>query len=165
MARRTEIVHEAARVRIGTSRNLFVAAWYDAPEVEDLRAGLRAGVALAGKRRGDAVHLHVALSGTPRFGDDVRAELVRSLRDPRVQAQATAFSVELAGLAGAATRAFLSTALLLSRTDTPHKVFGDRRAAAAWMVPALTKGGEAWSADDVLEVAAEVVKRAAPLVA
>jgi hypothetical protein len=169
--RRTEIVHENARLRLGVCDGLVVGAWYAAPEVVDVRAMLRASTAVAARRPGGMAHVNIVVggarvAGTPRLTDDVRGELVRILRDPRARAQGVAHSIELEGLAGAATRAFVSTVLLLARTETPHKVFGDRLSAAAWVVPFLAQGGEAWSVDEVLQAAASVTSRpAAPLVA
>lgn len=162
--RRAEIIHDDGKLRLAVSRNLLVVVWYDAPEVQQLRAFHKAGLALATKLGDPPAYFSVVVAGKPRFTDEVRAELVRIMRDP-VQPRAVAHSIELGGLMGTAVRAFLNTAMLLARPRTPQKLFGDRLAAAAWAAQQLSAGREAWTPAEVSEVVGEVVRRSAPVVA
>ena len=64
--------------------------------------------------------------------------------------------VQVDGLRGSATRAFLSTVLVLSRSKRPIKVFANPVAAAPWLVPRL---GQGWSDETVIEACADVSAR------
>jgi hypothetical protein len=153
---RTEIVHADDVLRLGVSRNLLVCAWSSAPDLEHVRSLTRAVHALGNRYHDHRAILDLVVTGTPRFSDGVRDELVRFLRDPRQQGQGGAHVVAIGGIAGTTVRAFLSTVMLLARPTMPHKVFGDISSAATWLVPRLTTGTEAWTAAAVLTVAAEV---------
>ncbi len=157
---RTEIVFEDATLRICSSRNLVVSAWSSTPEPDHLRTLNRALHAQDGKYREHRALLDLVVTGTPRFTDKVRDELVRLLRDPRAQGKGTAHVVTVGGLAGATVRAFLSTVMLLARPEAPNKVFGEVAPAANWLVPLLTTGGEAWTTANVLAVVADVTGKA-----
>jgi len=153
-----EIVHEDATLRIGVARNLSVLAWFDAPGLVQIRAMERARQAFVARHHGNVGSLDVVVSGTPRFSDEIRSEVARIMRDPRLQGTGTAHVVLVDGLLGTTARTFLSTAILLARPATPHKVFGDLRAAAAWLAPLVSRIGEAWTADDILAVQADVTR-------
>jgi hypothetical protein len=160
-----EILHEDASLRLGLSRNLLTIAWLGSPESPQLQALGRAMASLTAKHRQDAGMLNIVVSGAPRFTDAVRNEVVRLLREPRLQLRGGAHVVLTPGLAGVATRAFLSTATLLARAETPHRVFGELRPAAAWLAPLLSAGGTAWSVEEILAAQAEATKVEAPAAA
>lgn len=159
---RTEIVHDDGVLRVGACRNLLIPTWYGSPEGTHIRAFGRAILSVSNRYAGDVGVFDMIASGTPRFTDLVRDELVKLLRDPRTQGRGSAHVVLLSGLSGVATRSFLSTALLLSRSSVPTKVFGETRAAAAWLAPILSKGKEAWTAEQILAAHAEIEKKPAP---
>jgi hypothetical protein len=154
-----EIVHADATLRIGVCRNLFVLAWTGPPEAPHLRVMAKALQALAAKHDNDMAVLDVIVSGRPLFTDEVRDGLVRVLRDPRTQGRASAHVIEIGGLAGVTTRAFLSTAFLLARSPSPNKVFGDVASGAAWLAPILSKGSQAWSAAEMVAAADAIAQR------
>jgi hypothetical protein len=157
---RTEIVHDDAVLRMVVSRNLIVCAWADAPGVEHIRSVSRVAHGVVSRYKEHRAFLNLAHAGTPRFSDAVRDELVKLIRDTRLQGQGTAYVVSIPGIAGATVRAFLSTVMLVARPIATHKVFGDLAPAAAWLVPKLTTGGEAWTSTGVLAVAADATGKA-----
>ncbi len=158
---RTEIVHEDATLRLGVSRNLLVFAWSGTPESEHIRTLSRVHHTLAGRYHEHLAALDLVVTGTPRFTDPLRDELVRLVRDPRLQGKGTAHVVSMGGLTGATVRAFISTVILLARPAAPNKVFSEVAPAAAWLVPMLTTGGEAWNTAGVLSVVADVTGKVA----
>src|SRR5690349_21502219 len=113
--RRVEIVHRDATLRLGVSGNLLLCVWTATPELAHVRAMGRAMQPLSAKYREQWGFLDVVASGVPRFTDDVRDEVVRVMRDPRLQGSGVAHVIQLSGLAGITTRAFLSTAMLIAR--------------------------------------------------
>jgi hypothetical protein len=156
-----EIVHHDPTLRAGISRNLFICIWTGTPEVAHVRVMRRSFQTLVTRYRERFGFLDVVVSGTPRFTDEVRNEVVRLIRDPNLQGRGSAHVILLPGLGGTTTRAFLSTVLLLGRSSTPAKVFGELSGGAAWLAPIVTDGGEVWSAEEVLSAEAELM-RAAP---
>jgi hypothetical protein len=66
-----------------------------------------------------------------------------------IYALGTANVVTIPGLKGSATRAFLGTVFLLSRSKTPTKTFASAQDAAAWLAPKL---GPTWVPEDVVEL-------------
>lgn len=153
---RLQIVHQDATFRIGVARNLMINAWADAPSLEQLRAFGRSARALSREHAGRTALLNVVLGGTPRFPEAVRDEAVKLTRDSGLGRLGVAHLILVGGLAGAATRAFLSTVVLLGRPRVPNKVFGDSRASAEWLAGVLTTGGAAWTADEILALQAEI---------
>jgi len=160
---RAEIVHEDAILRLGVSRNLIIIGWLDTPSSAQLRAISRATVALVAKHKDGVSVLDIVTSSImPRFTQELRDEVAQTMRDPRTQGRASAHVVLTPGLAGVTTRAFLSTATLLARSATQHKVFSELRPAATWLAPHLSVGKLLWSVEDVLAAQGEVTRIAAP---
>jgi hypothetical protein len=153
---RTELVHQDATLSIGVCRNLVVYAWFAAPDVNHLRGLGRELHSASLRNRGGTAGLGMVVAGTPLFTDGVRDEMVRVLRDPRHMEHGVAHVVKITGLAGVATRAFLSTSFLLARSTRPNKVFDEVSSAASWLVPLLAKSGDTWRVGDVLAVVDEV---------
>jgi hypothetical protein len=118
----------------------------------------------ANRYRRDCGVLNLLLDGRPNFRDDVREELVKLMRDPRVQGKGAAHVILVPGLAGSAARAFISTLFLLSRSPSPNKVFAQLEAGATWLAPLLSTGREVWSPEDILAVHAEIARRPVPAV-
>lgn len=147
-----EPVHVDATFRIFSARNVQVNVWADAPTVEQMRAFGRAGAAHARRHPGGAALLNLITSGTPSFSEAVRDETVRLMKLPDVYRLGAAHLVLLAGFKGTAVRAFLSTVMLLGRPPVPNKVFGDAESAAAWMMPLLAPGAEAWSPEEIVSL-------------
>ena len=155
---RTEIVHDDACLRLGVCRNLVVNAWLESPTGIHAKAMGKAILDTATRSRMNFGVLNAIVAGTPRFTDDFRDEIVKVLRDPRVQGSGSAHIVTLGGFGGVAVRAFLSTVLLLGRSASPNKVFSDPRAAAVWLAPLLSTGGERWTSEEILTAYAEVAR-------
>ncbi|MFO0760267.1 MAG: hypothetical protein U0359_27545 [Byssovorax sp.] len=145
------IVHEDPTLRIAVARNVLVSVWSDAPTVEQMRAFGNAGRALYRARGGDGGLINAVLRGTPRFSDGVRDEAVRLSREIMLP-RGVVHLILVEGLAGAATRAFLSTVVLLARPKIPTRVSSDARDACAWLAPLLTVGAERWTTQSLLDV-------------
>ncbi len=84
---------------------------------------------------------------------------MRVLRDPRFQGRGSAHVLELGGLAGVTTRAFLSTAILVARPTAAHKVFGDVEAGVAWLAPRISSGAHVWSPAEIVQAQAQIAPR------
>ncbi len=163
---RAEIVHEDETLRLGVCRNLLIIAWLSAPEVAQLRAITRARSALATKHKADVGTINVIVSGfLPRFTDQIREEVVAMLKEARLQGLGSAHVVIPDGLVGVTTRSFLSTAILVSRTSTPTRVFSELGPAAAWLAPLLAVGSVHWSPAEILAAQSEVSRVGAPAAA
>jgi hypothetical protein len=142
--------------RIATAKNLVVYSWLDAATLAQVRASGRICRAMVRKHPGGTGSLHLIAAGMPRYDEEVRAEAARIRGDPRFSSLGVAEVVMVTGLVGVAVRGFVSTVNLLGRAVRPHKVFGDVASAAEWLAPRLSAGGEAWTAAEVVAIAAEV---------
>lgn len=136
-------------LRLGVDRNLMVVGWTDSPEADHLRALGAAAQKLARSYPKGSALLDVLIRGTPKFHDRVREETVKVIHDPGNFTLGVGHLILVEGLAGAAIRAFLSTAMLMGRGHRPRKVFADPRDAAAWLARNLSLGSETWTADAV----------------
>ncbi len=118
--------------------NLVVAVWRNAPRIEHV-APMREVQSRLHRRLGGMyfVFVNVILSGTPSFDEQVRKELADLVNEFGRYSLGQANLVLLEGLAGTATRAFLSTMNLLGRHRAPAKVFKDRDAMEQWVLERL----------------------------
>ena len=145
-------VHADATFWIFSARNIQVNLWTDAPTVEQMRAFGRSGAAHARRHPQGVALLNLITSGTPSFSDAVRDETVRLMKLPDMFRLGAAHVVLLEGFKGTAVRAFLATMMLIARPPIPNKVFGDAESAAAWMMPLLAPGAEAWSPEEIVSL-------------
>lgn len=157
---RLEVVYEDATFHVATCQNLVAMLWCEAPTAEQLRAFERIGRRVGRASKGTGVLWNVMLRGTPRFSEEARGELVRLMRGEEFLPRANAHIILVPGVAGAAVRAFMNTAVLLGRSKLPARFFGDPGEAATWLAPHLA--GTALDADreQLLELHAELVQRA-----
>lgn len=126
-----EVLYEDATLRVWAVRNVLGVVWFEAPTLEQMRELTRIGK-VRGRTHPDGLGLfQLVVRGTPRFTDEVRAEVERVARE-NVFARGGAHVILVDGLAGSAARAFLSTVLLIRRRRAPTKVFGDIGEAATW---------------------------------
>lgn len=137
---------------LGVSGRLMVTAYWDAPHVSQILKITELGVPWNREHEGYTAFMQFIIEGTPRFSSEVRdaaAEISRS----KLFRVGTANVVEVGGLRGAATRAFLSTVTLLGRGSTRVQVFADPGEAASWMAPRLDERDPgAWTVDGILEL-------------
>jgi hypothetical protein len=155
----TDIVHDDSALRIGVTRNLVVSVWTAAPDAAHVKSLSRALSAVSSKNGGRYGFMSLVISGTPRFSDAMREEMVKLLKEPKLQAVGNAHIVNVPGLAGTAVRTFLSTVLLLARPPAPHKVFATPAEGAAWLAPLLakeSKDGQPWTATEIVAAATVV---------
>jgi hypothetical protein len=155
----TDIVYDDAALRIGVTRNLVVSAWTAAPDAGHVKTLSRTLQTVGGKNGGRFAFMSVVVSGTPRFSDQMREDMVKLFKDPKLQGVGNAHVVNAPGLAGTAVRTFLSTILLVARPAAPHKVFATLAEGAAWLAALLSKDpkdGQPWAAADILAAASVV---------
>mgnify|MGYP001601178916 CR=1 FL=1 len=137
-------VYQDETLRLWSRRELLVAAWFDAPNAEQMREVGRAGRALAAQHVEGSALANVIVSGLPRFSDPVREEGIRIARE-RTFRRGSCHVILAGGLAGAAARAFMSMVLLvgtraIGKGAARAKVFGEVFEASEWMAELL--GGE-----------------------
>jgi len=158
-----EVRYEDEGLRLWSSRELLVAAWFEAPTLERMREVARIGKALGSETGAGAAFANVIVSGVPRFSDDVREEGIRIARE-RTFRRGSCHVVLATGLGGAAARAFMSMVLLVGRRAlgaraAPTKVFGDIGEAGAWLAAILD---ESWTATEVRELLRASAHRVPP---
>ncbi len=151
------IAFENPTARIASDRNVAVAVWRDAPRAPlELREMERVGKRIAAQHGGSAL-FNVIVGGTPSFSEEVRNEVTRITADETIFSLASAHVLLVDGLVGSAVRAFLSTALLLSRTKTPNKVFAGVEPATKWVRERLAGGSIAWTEAELAALVREAL--------
>jgi hypothetical protein len=148
-----DVLYEDPTLRVWALRDLLGVAWFEAPTREQMVELQRLAKARARTHPKGVGLFQLVVRGTPRFTDDVRAEVDRITKE-NTFARGSAHIILVQGLAGAAARAFLSTVLLVRRSSIPAKVFSDLDAAAAWCAREIEP---AWHADQVLRMAQALV--------
>jgi hypothetical protein len=149
-----DVLHEDDSLRVWGLREVVAVAWFEAPNADQLRALQRIAKQRTQKHpRGVWLYQNV-VRGTPRFTDEVRAEVDRITRELTFPL-GSSHVILAQGLAGAAARAFLSTALLVRKDRVPAKVFGDFESAATWMVRQL---GVGWNEGELVELGRAIVE-------
>ncbi|MFO0589400.1 MAG: hypothetical protein U0441_17815 [Polyangiaceae bacterium] len=159
---RIRIVHEEGMLRIAYFQNVQINVWSDAPDVHQMRAFGRYATSFAGQRGKKTALLNGVIRGTPRFSDGVRDEVVKAMKLRGVFTLGAAHLITVGGFAGTATRAFLSTAILLSRSKNPTKVYGDPDEACEWITSiaaahADPPAPEPWGKADLLAAYEEAI--------
>lgn len=159
---RLDLLYTCPQVETSASRNLLVFAWFDVPSVAVTREVARVARTVAKKHPSGSGLMNVFLGGTPRFSDEVRAEIVKIDHDPSLFPLGIARVILVPGLAGVAVRVFLNTVTLLARQPLrPVQAFSGFSQAAAWLAPRLESGGEAWTAQEIVALTAPYLERRA----
>jgi len=144
------IAFENATARIAVDRNVVAVCWRDAPRgPTELREMERAGKRLGTQYKNGTALFNVIVSGTPSFSEDVRNEVTRITSDDDLFSLANAHVLLVEGLVASAVRAFLSTALLLSRTKSPNRVFAEVDGAVGWVDERIRSGPVVWTRGDL----------------
>jgi hypothetical protein len=133
-----ELFHDAI-LHLVEERNLLVAAWRDAPRMTQMRQTALGSMTLSERFPTGVGFVNLVLSGTPSFSPEVLEEAARQTRDERAATHVVAHVVLVPGFAGSATRAFLSTVILLGRPRAATKVFSDAGEASTWLATELTR--------------------------
>ena len=156
-----EIFFENETARISIDRNVVVAAWFQEPRVpKELREMERAGKKVSSKHKSGGVLFNVILSGKPSFSEEVRTEVNRITSDDTLYTAATAHVILVEGFIGSAVRAFLATALVVSRTKTPNKTFTDVASAAKWVNERLAAAKiEGWTEGDLAAFVGHCIRK------
>jgi hypothetical protein len=156
-----EVFFENETARISIERNVVVAAWLQEPrEPKELREMERAGKKAASKYKDATALFNVIISGRPSFSEEVRSEVTRITSDDTIFAAATAHVILVEGFIGSAVRAFIATALVVSRTKTPNKTFGDIDAAVKWVKERLDVAKtEPWTEADLKTFVAYSIRK------
>lgn len=135
---------------IGTDGVLLVACWWNAPTKEQMLEIDRISLEREERLNQKTAYAQFVLEGTPVFSAEVRAIAERLTRD--YYSIGIAHCIELTGLKGAATRAFLGGLLLIrgGRGEKPMKVFADPHQASRWLAKRLTPSDRTWNASRIL---------------
>ena len=147
------IEYEERTLRILVERNLGVLSWRDAPNITQLRAHDRVGKQLERSYKGKTMLLNLVHSGTAKFSPEVTQETARIVRQENFYDLGAANVLLVGGLGGVAARAFLSTALLVSRSPRPTRVFSNLDEAIEWTLAMLQPGGVRWARNEIVAVA------------
>lgn len=139
---------------LATAGRLMVTCYWDAPNVEQILKITEFGVPWDEANANQTAFAQFIVDGTPRFSNEVR-DAAAGIAKSRIFRLGTANIVEVGGLRGAATRAFLSTVTLLSGSKyrSRNKVFGDPEPAATWLAETLEAAEPgAWPTERVLAI-------------
>jgi hypothetical protein len=146
---RIDILHQEGMLRIASFRNVLITVWNDAPDVPQIKAYSRIAQRFGAARPKSTALLNAIISGRPIFPEEVREEAVKVMRIRGVFNFGVSHLITVGGLSGTATRAFLSTAILLGRPKTPSKVFGNPREACDWLAARAGTASEPMLPDDL----------------
>jgi hypothetical protein len=114
--------YEDATCRLTIAGNVLAATWFDAPTVEQMREFRNVSVAMQKDHASGTAMVNLVCDGTPRFQPGVRDEAAKLMK-AKIHKLGAAHVVLVDGLRGSATRAFLTTAILLGRPRAPSRVF------------------------------------------
>ncbi len=146
--------YEDRTCRIVSERNVGVISWREAPNLTQLHAHERIGKELARLHPSGTLLVNLVHSGTPNFTPEVTKETKRIL-SLDLYRLGVARVLLVGGLGGVAARAFLSTALLVSRSRRPTRVFPTIADAAEWCAAMLAEGDVQWTRAEVIDVCNE----------
>lgn len=136
-------------LRIASFRSVMITVWNDAPDVAQVRAFTRISQQFCAARPGSTALLNAVIRGKPIFPERVRDEVVKAMKMRGVFDLGAAHLIVVGGLPGTATRAFLSTAILLARPKRPSKVFGDSKDACDWLAARAATAAEPVTPDEL----------------
>lgn len=145
-----DIVHRDETLVIARDGRLLMPLWWNAPTLSQMQT--IAEIAARMDREGGAqtAYAQFVLAGTPIFSSEVR-QIAETLTRNHFTL-GIAHVIEIGGLTGAATRAFLGGLLLIGRDRKPMKVFGDIPSAATWIAERTSAAEDGWTAERVIEV-------------
>lgn len=145
-----EIEYSDDTLCVGADGALLALCWWNAPTKEQMLTVDRISAEREKRLKGKTAYVQFVLEGTPVFTAEVRAIAERITRD--YYGVGIAHCIELPGLKGSATRAFLGGLLLIrgARGEKPMKVFGDPAAASKWLSGHLKSEDPTWKPARVL---------------
>lgn len=147
-----ELLYHDDTYVLATAGRLMVTCYWDAPKVEHILKITELGLAWDRANENRTAFAQFIVDGTPRFASEVR-DAATNIAKSKMFRLGTANVVEVGGLRGSATRAFLSTVSLLSRSSYPYKVYANPEDAADWLVGLLeTQDPGVWSVPRILAI-------------
>ncbi len=151
----TAILHADDTFVLANAGSLMVAVWFDAPRPEQIHVVARESKPIDARNARRTALAQFIVAGTPRFSSETR-DAVTELYRAKIFRLGTAHIIEVGGLKGAATRAFLNTVTLLGRGADRVKVFSDPAEGSTWMAGRLNydreRTGVEWTGDAVMGV-------------
>ena len=154
----TRIRYDDGVCRLTQAGNLLVATWFDAPNVEQMREFRRTSVAMQKDHPQGTAMVNTICDGTPRFMPGVRDEAVALMKE-RIHRLGAAHIVLVDGLRGSATRAFLTTVILVGRPRAPSRVFAEIAPAVEQMNAWLARGATPWTLPDLRTLVEQASRR------
>lgn len=145
-----ELLHRDPTLVLVCSGHLLVAVWWNAPTAAQMDVIADASKKLEAELAGPAAYAQFVITGTPKFTSEVRQKAEALTRDH--YGLGIAHVIEVGGLVGAATRAFLSALLLVAQNDKPIRVFPRGQDGASWIADKLGGEAQGWTPERVLEV-------------
>lgn len=158
--RGTRTAYDDGTFRIVLCENVLAAVWFDAPTEGQMREFRRASVAMQKDHPAGTALLNLVCDGTPRFMPGVRDEAARLMKE-RIHKLGSAHVVLVDGLRGSATRAFLTTAILVGRPRAPARVFAELAPAVTQVHAWLARGAATWSLADLGAFCETAIRRIA----
>ncbi len=142
------IREELGTCRLSSCRNVLAATWFDAPTGEQMRAFRRVSGDMQREHAAGTAMFNLIVDGTPRFESGVREEAARLMRE-KFHRFGAAHVVLVDGLRGAATRAFMTTAILVGRPKAPARVFSAVTPATEQMTEWLASSPVRWTKSEL----------------
>lgn len=143
---------------VGSEGARLALCWWNAPTTEQMLEIERISAERERRLEQKTAYVQFVLEGTPVFTAEVRAIAERITRN--YYGLGIAHCIELPGLTGAATRAFLGGLLLIrgGRGEKPMKVLGEPLVASTWLAQRLRAAEPSWSAGRVLAMREELIR-------
>ncbi|GEM_PF-6454933 len=142
-----ETEYSGERILFGTSGNLLVSVWRDAPDLPSMVLVRESAESMALRWPQGFAYINVVASGKPRFSEAVRRETREFMRS--ITPLATAHVLLLPGFLKVAVSSFINTALLLARPSAPTRIFSDLDAGLDFVEPLLAAGGQSWTREQL----------------
>jgi hypothetical protein len=131
------IVYSEHKLRIAHLEDLLILRWMDSPGVTQFEAALTTARKAAGRERLGLFSVVDAPGKRPHLTADDAAAGKRMSEGFQNVTKAVAHVIRMDGFVGASARMIISTLILVRRSGSPNKVFGQMDDAQTWLAPFL----------------------------
>jgi hypothetical protein len=135
---------------VGTWNNVLMGLWRAQPRLHSVQAAYDAGAALLKEQPQGTLVMVIAERSSPPPPADARNVFARMTSDWGAANLATAVSAEYGTLGTSVVRGVVTSILLLTRRESPLKMFGNTLEACHWLVSeARQRKAASYSGEDL----------------